>query len=270
MEDYLEHNREHWNQRTAAHLGSRFYDVEGWLAGKECLREIELRLLPSSLDGKTVLHLQCHFGQDTLSLARRGARVTGVDLSDRAIEAARDLSRRSGLPGRFIRCDVYSLPAHLDETFDIVFTSYGTIGWLPDLDRWAAVVARYLKPGGQFVFAEFHPLAWLWNAERNAIQYGYFAGEAIVEETVGSYTDGSEAVRGTEVSWDHPVSSVINALLGQGLVLRRFDEYDYSPYACFPDLVEVGENRYQFKQMPGLIPLTYSLDITKPVGGENA
>ena len=264
MDNYLELNRAHWNQRTPAHLGSEFYDVEGWLAGKECLRGIELGLLPDQLNGLRLLHLQCHFGQDTLSLARRGAVVTGVDLSDRAIAAARELSERSGLPGRFIRCDLYSLPEHLDETFDIVFTSYGTIGWLPDLDRWADIVARYLKPGGQFVFVEFHPMAWLWNETRTGIKYGYFGGEAIVEDTTGSYTDGSESVSGTEVSWDHPVSETINALLGQGLQLREFKEYDFSPYTCFPDLVTVGENRHQFQQMPGLIPLTYSLDVVKP------
>ncbi|WP_116126960.1 class I SAM-dependent methyltransferase [Lewinella sp. IMCC34183] len=263
MENYLDLNREHWNQRTAAHLTSAFYDVAGWLTGQESLREIELGMLPRDLTGKSLLHLQCHFGQDTLSLARRGASVTGVDLSDRAIGAARQLSERSGLPGRFINCDLYSLPEHLDETFDIVFTTYGTIGWLPDLDRWAAVVARYLKPGGQFVFVEFHPLAWLWNADRTGIKYGYFDRQAIVEESQGSYTDGSEEVKGTEVSWDHPISDVINALLGAGLTLRRMDEYDYSPYDCFDNLVEVGEDRYQFEQMPGLIPLTYSLNMVK-------
>ncbi|PPK88818.1 methyltransferase family protein [Neolewinella xylanilytica] len=264
MEHYLDVNRAHWNQRTSAHLGSKFYDVAGWLEGGECLREIELALLPPSLAGLNLLHLQCHFGQDTLSLARRGAEVTGVDLSDQAIGAARELSLRSGLPGRFINCDLYSLPDHLDDTFDIVFTTYGTIGWLPDLDRWAAIVARYLKPGGQFVFVEFHPLAWLWNEDRNGIKYGYFAREAIEETSDGSYTDGSESVRSKEISWDHPVSDVINALLGCGLTLRQFKEYDYSPYACFPDLLEVGKNRYQFKQMPGLLPLTYSLDVRKP------
>ena len=265
MENYLQVNRDHWNQRTPVHLTSDFYDVEGWLAGKECLREIELNILPQSLAGKSLLHLQCHFGQDTLSLARRGAQVTGVDLSDQAIGAARELSERSGLPGRFINCDLYSLPEHLNETFDIVYTTYGTIGWLPDLDRWAAIVARYLKPGGQFVFVEFHPMAWLWNEERTGIKYPYFNTEAIVEDTTGSYTDGSESVRGREISWDHPVSKVINSLLDQGLTLRRFEEYDYSPYTCFDDLIEVGENRYQFKQMPGLIPLTYSLDVVKPL-----
>ncbi|CAH1001783.1 hypothetical protein LEM8419_02689 [Neolewinella maritima] len=264
MDDYLQHNRAHWNARTAAHLHSAFYDVAGWLKGEESLREIELALLPPDLTGLRILHLQCHFGQDTLSLARRGATVTGVDLSDAAIAAAQDLARQTGLAARFICCNLYSLPDHLDEPFDLVYTSYGTIGWLPDLDRWAAIVGRYLRPGGQFVFVEFHPFVWLWNEERTAIQYPYFSREAIVEEVSGSYTDRSETVSGTMVSWDHPVSAVITALLDQGLQLQHFREYDYSPYDCFPNAVEVTPQRWHLKELAGLIPLTYSLVCLRP------
>ncbi|THH40292.1 class I SAM-dependent methyltransferase [Neolewinella litorea] len=265
MDDYLDINRAHWNDRTPAHLGSKFYDVAGWLAGQDSLREIEAGMLPDDLTGQRLLHLQCHFGQDSLSLARRGADVTGVDLSDRAIEAARDLATRAGLTARFINCDLYSLPDHLDEAgrFDYVFTSYGTIGWLPDMDRWAAVVARYLRPGGRFVFVEFHPLAWLWNEERTGLEYSYFGGVPIVEEAEGSYTDGSEGVKGKNVSWDHPVSKVITALLDQGLRLRAFREYDFSPYDCFPDTVQVGAQRWQLRGLEGKIPLTYALDMVR-------
>ena len=266
--DYLAHNRDHWNQRTAAHLTSAFYDVPAWLAGAESLREIELALLPADLTGLRILHLQCHFGQDSLSLARRGATVTGVDLSDAAIAAARDLADRAGLADRatFINCDLYALPDQLaaPAAFDLVFTTYGTIGWLPDLDRWAGVVAHFLRPGGRFVFVEFHPVAWLWNEDRTRVVYPYFGGCPIVEQTTGSYTDGSEAVGGTQVSWDHPVSRVITALLGHGLRLDHFAEYDYSPYDCFPDTERVGEGRYAFRGMAGLLPLTYSLCCSAP------
>lgn len=266
MENYLDLNRDTWNQRTKAHLKSTFYDVAGWLAGEDSLKPIELELLPDNLEGLRILHLQCHFGQDTLSLARRGARVTGVDLSDAAIEAARNLALQAGLAekSRFINCDLYSLPEHLAETFDIVFTSYGTVGWLPDVRRWARIVAQYLKPGGLFVFAEFHPFVWLWNEARTEIQYPYFSKEAIVEATSGSYTDGSEDVSGTEVSWDHPVSEVITALIEAGLVLDSFREYDYSPYDCFADSLEAGPGRYHLRQMPGLIPMVYRLSCRKP------
>ena len=265
MKDYLRLNREQWNRRTAVHLTSEFYDVDGWLAGKESLQAPELALLPADLTGLRVLHLQCHFGQDTLSLARRGAEVTGVDLSDAAIGAARELAERAGLAARFINCDLYSLPERLpDESFDIVFTSYGTITWLPDLERWAAIVARYLRPGGQFIFAEFHNMAYLWNEDRTAIKYPYFNPDPIVEEMSGSYTDGSEGVTGTEVNWDHPVSSVVNALIGAGLRLESFNEFDYSPYNCFDDMVPAGRaGHWWLRQLPGLIPLVYTLRCRK-------
>ena len=261
--DYLRLNREHWNQRTDAHLPSKFYDVEGWLAGGDSLQEIELALLPEDLTGLRLLHLQCHFGQDTLSLARRGATVTGIDLSDRAIAAARDLARRAELDATFINCDVYATSEHVSGPFDIVFTSYGTIAWLPDLDRWAEQIARLLRPGGRFVFAEFHPFAWLWNEDRSEIIYPYFSTDPIVENTTGSYTDGSEAVSGAQVNWDHPTSRVITALLQHGLTLTHFREYDYSPYDCFDNLIQVAPRRWQFAEMAGKIPLTYSIVATR-------
>ncbi|OAV45878.1 bifunctional 2-polyprenyl-6-hydroxyphenol methylase/3-demethylubiquinol 3-O-methyltransferase UbiG [Lewinella sp. 4G2] len=263
--DYLALNKDQWNQRTAIHLKSDFYDVPGWLNGAQSLMPPELDLLPKDLTGLKVLHLQCHFGQDTLSLARMGAEVTGVDLSDAAIAAAKDLARQSGLAARFINCDLYSLPDHLDEaaSFDIVFTSYGTITWLPDLDRWATIIRQYLKPGGQFVFAEFHNFAYLWNEDRTAIKYPYFNEQPIVEEIKSTYTDGDQTVTGTEVNWDHPVSSVITTLIRAGLTLNEFHEFEYSPYACFDDMVPgKEEGQWWLKQLPGLIPLVYSLRAT--------
>ncbi len=265
MIDYLRHNRDHWNRCTKVHLTSDFYDVEGWLAGADSLKPPELALLPDDLTGLRILHLQCHFGQDTLSLARRGAVVTGVDLSDAAIDAARGLAARAGLQAEFVCCNVYDLPEHLEGVFDIVFTTYGTITWLPDLDRWASLIDRFLRPGGQLVFAEFHNMAYLWNDDRTAIRYPYFNPDPIVEDVTASYTDGSEGLTGTEVNWDHPISSVINALLGAGLALRGFHEFPTSPFPCFADMVPAeAEGHWHLRQMPGLIPLTYSLDCVKP------
>lgn len=264
MIDYISLNRDQWDQRTKAHLTSDFYDVSGWLAGAESLKAPELALLPEDLTGLKILHLQCHFGQDTLSLARRGATVTGVDLSPVAIAAAADLAQKAGLTARFICCDVYRLPEHLEEEFDVVFTSYGTITWLPDLDEWAGIVHRFLKPGGRFVFAEFHNMAYLWNEDRTAIKYPYFNPEPIVEPITKSYTDGSDEVNGTEVNWDHTISAVVTALLGAGLTLRGFKEFDYSPYNCFDDMVPAGEpGHWHLRQMAGLIPLVYTLDFVK-------
>jgi 2-polyprenyl-3-methyl-5-hydroxy-6-metoxy-1,4-benzoquinol methylase len=153
-DNYIDINKKAWDQKTQYHVESPFYDMDTFMKGKSTLNDIELQLL-GNVTGKRVLHLQCHFGQDTLSLGRMGATVTGVDFSEAAINKARQLSHDIGVPARFVCCDIYDLHNHLDEQFDIVFTSYGTIGWLPDLDKWADVVSKFLKPGGRFVFAEF-------------------------------------------------------------------------------------------------------------------
>ncbi len=263
MQDYLSLNRHAWNTRTAAHWDSNFYNVPGWLAGADSLRDIELALLPDDLTGLKILHLQCHFGLDTLSLARRGAVVTGVDLSDAAIARANELAERAELTGRtrFINCDLYSLPDHLDEatSFDIVFTTYGTIGWLPDLDRWAGIIANYLRPGGTLVFADFHPVVWMLNDERTALHYRYFKDEPIIEEHQDSYTDNSTGIQYTDVAWNHSFGEILGSLLAAGLRLDFFEEYDYSPYNCFPNMQEIGRHRYQFKELPRIVPITYAI-----------
>ena len=144
--DYLDINRESWNAWAEVNFESAFYDVPAFLAGRNSLTQIELDLL-GDVKGKRILHLQCHFGMDTLSLARMGAHATGADLSDKAIEKARHLAAEMRLDAQFVCCDLYSLPDHLKGAFDIVFTSYGTIGWLPDLDKWAEVISHFLKCG---------------------------------------------------------------------------------------------------------------------------
>ncbi|MEM9921253.1 MAG: class I SAM-dependent methyltransferase, partial [Bacteroidota bacterium] len=173
QQNYLAVNKESWNKRAVVHYDSEFYDNASFLAGRSSLNPIELELL-GDVTNKSILHLQCHFGQDTLSLARLGAQVTGIDLSDQAIEKAKLLSAESGVPATFLCCDLYSLPTQLDQQFDIVFTSYGTISWLPDLDRWADVVAHFIKPGGRFVFAEFHPAVWMFSDDFSEVAYNYF------------------------------------------------------------------------------------------------
>src|SRR5690606_12920458 len=187
-QNYIEINRQSWNNRTDTHLKSEFYDLDGFLKGKTSLNEIELNLL-GDLKAKAILHLQCHFGQDTISLSRLGAEVTGVDLSDKAIESAKQIAMDVNSSAKFICCDIYDLPNHLDEKFDIVFTSYGTIGWLPDLHRWAKIVSQFLKPNGQFVFVEFHPVVWMFDDDFGKISYRYFNSGAIIETEIGTYAD---------------------------------------------------------------------------------
>lgn len=261
--DYLDKNRASWNARTPVHVASEFYDMKSFMAGQCSLKDIEVDLL-GDITGKSLLHLQCHFGQDSLSLARRGAHVTGVDLADQAIAQATELNAQLGTDATFICCNVYDLPSHLDEQFDIVFTSYGTIGWLPDLDRWAAVVARYLKPGGRFIMAEFHPVMWMLDEEFSAITYSYFNAGAIEEVVQGTYADTSAPIQTETVSWIHPLGDVLGSLLRSGLQLASFNEFAHSPYACFKHSEEFEPGKFRVRHLGSKIPLVYALEARKP------
>ncbi|PRQ02449.1 Magnesium-protoporphyrin O-methyltransferase [Enhygromyxa salina] len=264
-DDYLEHNREHWDAMVDAHWESDFYDVPGWLAGKDSLGPIELSMLPDSLDGKRLLHLQCHFGQDTLSLARRGAMVTGVDLSARAIDRANELAALAKLEGTFVHSDVYGLPGALDAAgaFDLVFTSWGTIGWLPDLQKWSKVVDHFLAPGGALVLAEFHPMVWMYGDDRSKFEHSYFNRGPITESSDTSYS-GNAKPKTTNLGWNHPFGEVLGALIDRGFILEAFEEYDYTEISCFSDCVEVAPGRYQLKGLEGILPLAYALRARKP------
>lgn len=254
---YLDLNRHSWNLRTDAHLTSDFYDNAGFIAGRNSLNRIERELL-GDLKGKSVLHLQCHFGQDTISLTRLGATATGVDLSDRAIEAARDLAVQTGSDAQFICCDIYDLPVHLEGQFDVVFTSYGTIGWLPDLNRWAQVVRHFLKPGGKFLLVEFHPFVWAFDTDFTTIAYDYFNREAIHETQNGTYADREAPIQIEYVSWNHPISEVLNALIQHGLQIISFQEYDYSPYDCFQHTTEAEPGKFCIEKFGRKLPMVYA------------
>jgi ubiquinone/menaquinone biosynthesis C-methylase UbiE len=260
--DYIEINRASWNSRTEAHLKSEFYDMEGFLKGKCSLNDIELNLL-DDIKGKTILHLQCHFGQDTISLSRRGAELTGVDFSDKAIDSAKQIAKDTNSNAEFICCDIYELPKHLNKTFDIVFTSYGTIGWLPDLNKWAQVVARFLKPGGHFVFAEFHPVVWMFDDNFEKIDYRYFNSGAIIETVSGTYADKNADMKLSSVAWNHGISEVVNNLIQNGLEINSIEEFDYSPYNCFNKTIEVEPKKFRIKHLGDKIPMVYSIKATK-------
>jgi len=259
-DNYLDINRNSWNRRTLVHLKSDFYDVPGFLKGKSSLKEIELSLL-GDLNNKRVLHLQCHFGQDSISMARLGAQVTGVDLSNLAIDNARKLVRETNTEStaEFICCDIYDLPNHLDAKFDIVFSSYGTIGWLPDLDKWANIISRFLKPEGVFVFVEFHPVVWIFDQNFSSINYRYFKSEAIVETESSTYTSKDEELATQNVTWNHSMSEVITSLLHNGLHIDSFEEFDYSPYNCFNKTEEFEPGKFRIGHLGNMIPMVFSL-----------
>ncbi len=259
--NYLEINRQSWNNLTDAHLKSDFYDLQKFIQGKSSLNDIELELL-GDLSGKSILHLQCHFGQDSISLARLGAEITGVDLSDKAIETAKKLARETKSNVDFICCDIYDLPKYLDRQFDIVFASYGAIGWLPDLNKWAKIIATFLKPRGQFIFVEFHPVVWMFDDNFEKITYGYFNSGAIMESENGTYADKNADISQEYVMWNHSLSEVLQSLLIHGLEINSFQEYDYSPYDCFDKTVEFAQKKYRIKHLDNKIPMVFSLVAT--------
>ncbi len=260
--DYIQINKKSWDNRVDAHLESTFYDVKGFLQGNTSLKDIELNLL-GDLDGKSVLHLQCHFGQDTISLARLGAKVTGVDFSEKAISSAKELAQKSHANATFISCDIYDLPQHLTQQFDIVFTSYGTIGWLPDLEKWAKIVSRFLKPNGQFIFVEFHPVVWMYDDDFTHIKYRYFNSGPIQEAETGTYADKDAEISSEYVMWNHGVGEVINSLIASGLDINSLDEFDYSPYPCFNHTIEVAPKMYRIEHLGDKIPMVYAIVATK-------
>ncbi len=259
---WFDANKALWNAKVPAHLKSDFYEHPQFLAGKSSLTEIERDAL-GDVSGKKMLHLQCHFGQDSLSWARKGAKVTGIDFSEEAIKVARKTNRDLGMNARFVLSNVYDLPKNLKGKFDIVFSTYGTIVWLPDLEKWAAIVRQFLKKGGVFYLAEFHPTLYLFNFENYQVEYNYFNQPEPYAETIeGTYADRYADLKGTEYFWNHPLDEVIMALRNAGLSLEEFKEYDFSPYNCFSNLVEREPGRYVWGTKFGVrLPHIYSLKM---------
>jgi 2-polyprenyl-3-methyl-5-hydroxy-6-metoxy-1,4-benzoquinol methylase len=262
-----ESNRRGWNEVTPAHVRSDFYDVPGFLAGKPALDAIELEGV-GDVRGKSLLHLQCHFGLSTLDFARRGAHVTGVDFSDVAIREATALAGQCGLKdsARFICGDVLELDQHLNEQFDIVFTSYGVITWLSDLKLWAAHVARCLKPGGRFFIAEIHPFSLVFKDEgpQFGLGYNYFHSPAgVIIPPESDYADPSFTGTEDEVYWAWPLSDIFSALQQAGLTVQNFREYPFTVYQQFPDMAKGDDGYYHRPADAPALPLLFSLSATR-------
>ncbi|SHG32019.1 Methyltransferase domain-containing protein [Flavobacterium segetis] len=243
-------------------MTSEFYNLQDFLKGETSLNPIELELL-GDIKGETVLHLQCHFGQDTISLSRLGAEVTGVDLSDKAIESAVKIARETNANTQFICCDLYELENHLDKQFDIVFTSYGTITWLPDLDKWGKLISKFLKKNGKFIFVEFHPVVWMFDDNFEKIGYNYLNVAPIVETENGTYSDKDAEISQSYVTWNHSLSEVIGSLLASSMNINDFQEYDYSPFNVFRNMLEFEPKKFRIKHLDNKIPMVYSIVAQK-------
>ncbi len=263
LSEYLSHNRRAWDARVPVHVRSDFYDVDAWKReGGISLTDIELREV-GDVRGRSLLHLQCHFGQDTLSWARLGARVVGCDFSEPAIAQARQLAEELSLSAEFICCSVYDLPQHLSGEFDIVFTSYGVLGWLPDLEPWAEVVTHFLKPGGMFYLAEFHPVLWMLDEQMKTLKYPYHNAGIIESELNGTYADPSAMLTGKEYNWNHSLSEVLCPLLRRGLQLELFHEYPFSPFNCFPNMVRGNDGYHRICGLENVLPMIFTLRMRK-------
>jgi len=264
---FVEANRRLWEQWTPHHIGSELYNVEGFRAGADPLDRLVLETL-GDVREQSLLHLQCHFGLDSLALVRHGAVVTGVDFSGTAIRQARRLSREVDLPARFIESDVYDLPRHLREEFDVVFTSIGAICWLPDLGPWARVIAGSLKRGGRFCLVDAHPFIQVFDERRTdgilALRQPYFSsGTPLTEEAVGSYAVPDAPVRASESVWLHSVEDILGSLLDAGLRLKSFREYPLLAWPFFPDMELAEPGLWRRKGPEPWLPLTLCVTVTR-------
>jgi SAM-dependent methyltransferase len=267
-------NRSLWDAWTQVHAAGDFYDLEAFRAGGVRIRPYEIELV-GDVAGKSLLHLQCHFGIDTLSWARLGATVTGADISPAAIALATRLAGELGFPGaRFVLSNLYDLPANLDGRFDVVYTSRGAINWLPDIRAWAEVAAHFIAPGGILFMTEAHPPLNVFENEgvepgELRLAYPYWEHrEPLVFPVTGSYADpGADVGKQSEHSWDHGLGEIVTGLIEAGLQLERLIEYPFLEWKT-DFLVEAAPGRYVLPaDTRGELPLMFSLRARKPRGG---
>jgi SAM-dependent methyltransferase len=257
-------NRANWDDRVPVHLASEFYDLDGFRAGASSLRPFEAAEA-GDVAGKRLVHLQCHVGLDTLSWARNGALVTGLDFSEPAIEAARSLAEGLAIDASFVTADVYDAVTALgSRRFDIVYTGTGALVWLPDIPRWAAVVAALLEPGGFLYLVEGHPFAQVLDDDQGTtVIRDYFDDQPQVEDYPYTYTDGPALEQTRSVQFQHPLGQVLTALAGAGLRIDFLNEHDSDAFQRFQSL-ERHDGQYRFPAGRPRVPMMFSLRATRP------
>ncbi|HXQ09694.1 MAG TPA: class I SAM-dependent methyltransferase [Caulobacteraceae bacterium] len=261
MPDYFALNRAHWDEVTGIHVASPFYRTEAFRRGAMVLDPIAVEGV-GEVEGKRLLHLQCHFGLDTLSLARLGAQVTGLDFSAPALKEARALSAETGVRARFIEANVLAPPADL-VGFDVVFASWGAICWIPDMPAWMRTAANALRPGGRLVLIDGHPAMLMMAGEGRApfsVRYPYQTDEPIMMEEAGDYADATAKVAANRTAeWMHGIGRILNAAVDAGLVIRRFDELDRVPWHALAQLEEAGDGYWRLPTSAPAFPLAFRL-----------
>ena len=265
----MEANRAHWNERVPHHIASDFYDMDAFRAGAITVQDVEREEI-GDVEGKTLLHLQCHFGQDTLSWARLGATVTGLDFSAEAITAARGIAEELAIPSEFVEANVYNAPRALDgRQFDVVYTGGGVLGWLPDIEAWGAVVAACVRPGGSFYIREFHPMAWIFDDAEGVtdlrVRHPYWTpAEPLREEASGSYATGAATTQNVTYWWNHSLGQVITALTQAGLVVEFLHEFDYAGFGMFPFMEQGDDGYWRLPEHAESVPLMFSIRARRP------
>ena len=259
--DWFESNRAMWDERVPIHVGSSFYDVEAFRRNPDRIRPFEAMEV-GDVAGKELVHLQCHFGLDTLSWATRGARVAGLDFSEPAIEAARAMAAELGVAADFATGNLYDAVTVLDgRTFDIVYTGIGALNWLPDIEEWARVVTALLRPGGFLYLAEFHPFTWVfpWSGDL-VVESDYFDRQPRYDDDPGTYVDfDAPTVHNACYEWQHTLGDVVSAIVGAGLTIDFLHEHDMTLYARWPWLERRGVDDYRFPEGRPRVPLMYSI-----------
>jgi SAM-dependent methyltransferase len=270
--DWLRLNRAWWEERAPVHAASGYYDVRGFLAGRDSLRAFEPGEV-GDVRGKRLLHLMCHIGLDTLSWARRGAVVTGLDFSRPALDTAASLAGRAGIgSARFVAAEIGDADRALAaETFDIVYTGTGVTQWIPDIGAWARAVAALVTPGGFFYIADYHPFPDSFDivdGEVRCLRHGYLDHGPWVEQAAGSYTGPAQTSANTVIKWNHHIGSVVNALAAAGLRIEFLHEYDFTD-APFPGLEQGEDGLWRTPADRFQIPLMFSLRAAKdPARGD--
>lgn len=261
---YFDMNRFNWNQKANINYGSEYYDVEKFKKTLCSLYPLDHDLL-GNIKGKKILHLMCHFGMDTISMAYKGADVTGVDFSDDAIKFAKKLSTEVGVQSKFICSNVYDIPDVIKETFDIVYMTYGTIGWLPDLFRLAEIIYGLLNNNGFYLLIDSHPIYWMFGSPTDStIVYPYESGDQVIEiKPEGTYADENAKIEGVEYWWNHGISKIINSLISNKLQIQYFNEYNYDSRKVNKTDIQDSNGNWTCPELEGKYPLMFAVKAKK-------
>jgi SAM-dependent methyltransferase len=270
---YLTANRANWDARATIHRDSAFYDIARYIDDPHAISDTVAwdREQLGELAGLDILHLQCHIGTDSISLARLGANVTGLDFSSESIRIARELSAQARAPVTFVCADVHTADRVLVPQFDVVYATAGVLCWIPDFRTWASAAASCMRPGGRLYIRDGHPVKDTFDYSRSddllVCTNDYFAGEPDIDDAGYTYTrDGVQVASPVNYQWIHPLSTVVTALAELGLRIDRLDETDWTGWQAFPWLIRAdhGHERWTFPPGHPRLPLAYSITATKP------